>query len=218
MGEDSVFQNIGNVLSRIDEIKRRYGVNSKVVYPGFDYLLDREMKIETPEGASGGEPVEQIDENRVKGPEMPENTNINISGKVTAETEGQNTDLYSEIIKEASQRFKIPEQLISAVIKQESGFNRNAVSPKGAMGLMQLMPATASILGVEDPFNAEENIIGGTRYLRELINIYGGNLNKALAAYNAGPQKVDEDIPDIPETRDFIQSVLNYYDTFSKYE
>jgi len=102
------------------------------------------------------------------------------------------------------------------VIQQESDFKEDAVSKKGAQGLMQLMPGTAGLLGVEDPFDAEENIFGGTRYLRELIDLYGGNLNKALAAYNAGPNRVGDTIPRIPETVNYIRSVLDYYNQFSK--
>ena len=83
---------------------------------------------------------------------------------------------------------------------------------------MQLMPVTAEVLGVENPFDIEENIFGGTRYLRELINRYDGNLNRALAAYNAGPQRVKGVIPNISETVNFIDSVLRNYETFSKYE
>ena len=218
MSESSVFQNIGNVLSRIDEIKRKYGVNKTVVYPGFDYLLNQEMKDDTEAAALESHTVVKGEEGTGQDQKIQLNTDTNTDGIIAVDTAEQNTEAFNEIIKEASQRFKIPEQLISAVIKQESDFNQTAVSPKGAMGLMQLMPDTASLLGVADPFNAEENIFGGTRYLRELINMYGGNLNKALAAYNAGPQRVGEDVPDIPETTDFIQSVLDYYDTFSKYE
>ncbi len=217
MSESSVFQNIGNVLSRIDEIKRKYGVNKTVAYPGFDYWLDREMQIEHEEDAVENLQLKKSVEETAPAREIPLIKNMN-TGSGTKEDTAQNTDMFDDIIRKASQRFMVPEQLISAVIKQESDFDQTAVSPKGAMGLMQLMPATATFLGVEDPFNAEENIFGGTQYLRELINLYNGNLNKALAAYNAGPQRVGEDIPDIPETKDFIQSVLDYYNAFSKYD
>ena len=217
MSESSVFQNIGNVLSRIDEIKRKYGVNKTVAYPGFDYWLEREMQVEQEGDAVENLRVEKSEEETAQAPDTTRINGTN-SGDSMNEVTGQNTDLFNEIIREASQRFMVPEQLISAVIKQESNFDQAAVSHKGAMGLMQLMPGTAAVLGVEDPFNAEENIFGGTQYLRELINMYNGNLNKALAAYNAGPQRVGEDIPDIPETKDFIQSVLDYYNAFSKYD
>jgi hypothetical protein len=217
MSESSVFQNIGNVLSRIDEIKRKYGVNKQVEYPGFDYWLDREMEIKKEEDSVENLRVEKSDEEPAPAQDTLLNKDMD-SGNGLSEDTGQNPDMFNNIIREASQRFMIPEQLISAVIKQESNFDQTAVSPKGAMGLMQLMPGTADFLGVDDPFNAEENIFGGTQYLRELINLYNGNLNKALAAYNAGPRRVGEDIPDIPETKDFIQSVLDYYNAFSKYD
>jgi len=122
-----------------------------------------------------------------------------------------------DIIHKASEEYRLPVSLIKAIIKQESGFNDKAISNKGALGLMQLMPETAAILGVEDPFNIEENIIGGSKYLRELIDRYGGNLKNALAAYNAGPNKVKDKIPDIDETKTFIKSVIDFYNNYSKY-
>lgn len=207
MSESSVFQNIESVLTRIDEIKRKYGVKRKITYPGFDNNFEQELQRAEPK-------TEQVTQKADKKNEGPV-TAVRSGEKGTAPG---STGVLDDIIKAASQTYRIPEPLIRAVIKQESNFDQSAVSNKGAMGLMQLMPGTAEFLGVEDPFNAEENIYGGTRYLRELINSYEGNLNKALAAYNAGPNRVGEDIPDIPETKDFIQSVLNYYDTFSKYK
>jgi soluble lytic murein transglycosylase-like protein len=147
-----------------------------------------------------------------------------VSGSAGLNTDGRGVDgmgtggsiPFKKIIQAAAQRYELPEPLIRAVIQQESGFDGSAVSPKGAMGLMQLMPETAGLLGVNDPFDVEENVLGGTRYLRELINLYGGNLNKALAAYNAGPNRVTDEIPNIPETRDYVRSVLDYYESFSK--
>jgi soluble lytic murein transglycosylase-like protein len=124
--------------------------------------------------------------------------------------------MYETTIEAAADRFSLPSALIRAVIKQESNFDPRAVSHKGAMGLMQLMPETAESLGVEDPFDPDQNIFGGTRYLVDLINLYEGNLNKALAAYNAGPQRVKTRIPNIPETRDFVDAVLHYYERYSK--
>jgi len=121
------------------------------------------------------------------------------------------------VIKAASEEYHLPVSLIKAVIKQESGFNDQAVSKKGAMGLMQLMPETAAVLGVKNPFDIEENISGGSRYLRELINKYDGDLIKALAAYNAGPDRVKDKIPNIDETKQFIESVMDIYNNYSKY-
>ena len=118
------------------------------------------------------------------------------------------------IILEAAQIHRLPPTLIKAVIKSESNFCSWAVSPKGAMGLMQLMPGTADLLGVREPFNPRENILGGCRYLRELIDLFGGNLPLALASYNAGFQRVIDcgyRIPSIKETQDFVTAVMGRY-------
>jgi soluble lytic murein transglycosylase-like protein len=108
--------------------------------------------------------------------------------------------------------------LIKAIIKAESGFDRYAVSSRGAQGLMQLMPATAKELKVFDPFNPEQNIDGGVRYLRSLLKMFNGNLVLSLAAYNAGPTLVKKTggVPRINETRRYIKKVLAYYDQFNK--
>lgn len=120
---------------------------------------------------------------------------------------------YSTIIKQASRRFGIESSLIKAVIKAESDFDHKAVSRKGARGLMQLMPKTIDHMEVKDPFNPEENIFGGTRYLSLLLERFNNDKKLALAAYNAGPEKVDkyQGVPPFPETKSFISKVLNYY-------
>ncbi len=120
---------------------------------------------------------------------------------------------YDYIIKQASKRFKIDPSLIRAVIKAESDFDENAVSQKGAQGLMQLMPGTANDMDVDNPFNPEENIFGGTRYLGLMMKRFKKNIKLALAAYNAGPEKVEEykGIPPFKETKNFIRRVLKYY-------
>jgi soluble lytic murein transglycosylase-like protein len=118
------------------------------------------------------------------------------------------------IIREAAQIYQLPPSLIRAVIKVESNFVHLAVSPKGAMGLMQLMPGTARLLGVEEPFNPRDNIHGGCRYLRMLIDEFGGSLPLALAAYNAGPQRVVDSgfrVPEIKETQEFLTQVIGRY-------
>jgi soluble lytic murein transglycosylase-like protein len=118
------------------------------------------------------------------------------------------------IIQEASLLYGLPVPLIQAVIKAESNFHCWAVSPKGAMGLMQLMPETAASLGVKDPFNPRENIHGGCRYLRIMLDNCKGSLPLALAAYNAGYQRVVScgfQIPPIKETQGFVTEVLGRY-------
>ncbi len=116
---------------------------------------------------------------------------------------------YIAHIREAAQETRLSEDLIRAVIKQESGGDSTAVSPKGAAGLMQLMPDTARAVGVSDRFDPRENILGGARYLRQLVDRFG-NLENALAAYNAGPGNVERHngVPPFPETQNYVRRVL----------
>ena len=116
-----------------------------------------------------------------------------------------------EHIARAGARIGIDPDFIHSVIKAESGYNAAAVSPKGAQGLMQLMPATASRLGVNDSFDPAANVEGGTRYLRELLLRYNGDAQKALAAYNAGPERVEQykGVPPYRETRSYVSRVIN---------
>ena len=118
--------------------------------------------------------------------------------------------LYDEVIVEHSRMHNIRPDLVRAVVQVESAFNPYAVSPKGAQGLMQLMPATARALGVSNPFNPFDNIRGGVRYLRQLLDRYGNDEVLALAAYNAGPQavaKYGEKVPPYSETRNYVSKV-----------
>ena len=125
----------------------------------------------------------------------------------------QSPSSFDPIIRTASQRYGVDEGLIKAVIRQESDFNPTAVSRAGARGLMQLMPGTAAGLGVKDSFNPEQNIMAGTRFLKDMINRYGGDVDSALAAYNWGPGNVDKSrgayLP--RETREYLVKVKRYY-------
>lgn len=119
------------------------------------------------------------------------------------------TDL-NQVVNEASGRYRLDPDLVNSVIKAESAFNVHAVSPKGARGLMQLMPGTASQLGVPNAFDAQANVEGGTKYLRELLERYNFDLVKALAAYNAGPQRVEQfgGVPPYYETRAYVAKIV----------
>ncbi|MBU1487066.1 lytic transglycosylase domain-containing protein [bacterium] len=119
----------------------------------------------------------------------------------------------SSLIQAYGAKYDVDPALISSIIKAESNFDPRAVSSAGAEGLMQLMPGTARELGVENSFDVEENIEAGTRYFKGLLDRFGGNLELALAAYNAGPQRVERasGIPNIKETKGYVSKVLKHY-------
>jgi len=123
---------------------------------------------------------------------------------------------YNKEIEKASEKFGIESSLIKAVIHAESAFNHRAVSSKGAQGLMQLMPYTADALSVDDPYNPEDNIFGGTKYLSMLMERFKKNTQLVLAAYNAGPESVEkyDGVPPFEETKTFVKKVMKYYDEY----
>ena len=122
---------------------------------------------------------------------------------------------YDSIINEASEKYSVPKDLIKAVIKQESNYMPNAVSSKGAIGLMQVMPSTGALLGIEDKELLKDpytNIMTGTKYLSQMLNRYDGRLDLSLSAYNAGPNLVDklQRIPNIDETKNYVKNIIGY--------
>lgn len=121
----------------------------------------------------------------------------------------------NDVVNSASATYHLDPDLVNSVIHAESGFNAHAVSPKGARGLMQLMPGTASQLGVNDAFDPQSNVTGGSRYLRELLERYNFDLVKALAAYNAGPERVEQyrGVPPFRETRAYVARIVHEYNT-----
>jgi len=120
---------------------------------------------------------------------------------------------YEDIITTAAARAEVDPTLVRAIIHAESGFNPRAVSPKGALGLMQLMPEVAKSLGVKNPYRPEENVGGGCRYLAQLLTRYRGDLEMALAAYNAGPGAVERHggVPPYSETQEYVKRVLELH-------
>lgn len=128
------------------------------------------------------------------------------------------TDRYDDLITEASKKHGVSFSLLKALIKTESDFNPRAISSAGAKGLMQIMPENIRALNIKDPFDPLENIMGGARYLKQLITRFDGKLPMALAAYNAGPNIVDryKRIPPFKETEDFVEKVMKYYSIFKK--
>ncbi len=123
---------------------------------------------------------------------------------------------YDKWIRQAATLYQLPEELVRAVMKVESDFDPRAVSSAGAQGLMQLMPETATRMQVRDPFDPRENIFGGVRYLRILANLFNGDLDLTIAAYNAGEGAVERanGVPDYPETVDYVVRVRTYYNAY----
>ena len=133
--------------------------------------------------------------------------------KTSANTQNITREQISQIVSKISAKYNVDEKLVNAVIRQESGFNVKAKSKAGAMGLMQLMPATARGLGVTDAYNPVQNIEGGVKYLSNLLKKYNGNVVLALAAYNAGSGAVDKysGVPPYKETQNYVRSILANY-------
>jgi len=128
----------------------------------------------------------------------------------------QNPSAFDSLIEDSSRRYQLDPALVKAVVQAESNFNPSAVSAAGAQGLMQLMPGTAASLGVTDSLDPVQNVNGGARLLRDLLNRYDQNVSLALAAYNAGPGAVDKygGVPPYAETQRYVPRILNLYKTY----
>ena len=183
-------------LRRINQIERQFAV------------LDKNNEVENSFKKALNTAMSENEKAENKETKLPEITSIS-SFKTTTNA----LPNFEDIIREQSAKNGVDENLLKAVIKTESGFNPNARSGAGAMGLMQLMPQTAESLGVLDPYNPEQNVEGGTKYLKKLLSKYDGNKEMALAAYNAGPGTVDRygGIPPYRETQNYVKSILATY-------
>lgn len=194
-----MLEGLSSVLARIAEIK------SNFTNYGSGGVVDV-----TPHSAAGPAAVRS---GSVK-PFFPEYLLQATQLQANAASVGSNSD-YDEMINQAAEKYNIDASLVKAVIQAESGFNPHATSSAGAQGLMQLMPSTSRALGVSDPFDAAQNIDGGTRYLKQQIDRYG-DVDLALAAYNAGPGSVAKynGIPPYRETQNYVAKVLSCADKY----
>ena len=183
------------VMQRINEIRQRF------------QPARRGGEQQPPASDFGVELSRRLDEN---GPSRRSGSTRMPAAESTDATAAQ---AIRDLARDYAARNRVSPSLVNAVIEAESSYNPRAVSPRGAMGLMQLMPEVAQSLGVENPFEPEENIRGGVSLLRRLLDKYRGDYRLALAAYNAGEAAVDRagGVPDFPETREYVNRVIQAY-------
>jgi soluble lytic murein transglycosylase-like protein len=182
------------------ELRMLIGPNTRL----FPNAADQSSYVDIPTAE-----IERIEPDLTPVSEPVATTQIQVAPAAPAAKVPATVDVH-QAVAEASDRYRLDPDLLDSVIRAESGFNPHAVSPKGAQGLMQLMPDTASKLGVPNAFDPAANVDGGTRYLRELLERYNFDLIKALAAYNAGPHRVEQykGVPPYRETRHYVASIV----------
>lgn len=185
-------EGVYSCMERISEIKKRFGLMNE------NAKTNQNTEVDGSEG----------DLKRTFSEILSDRT-----GASSSQQGNMSKDDIENLIEKISIKEGVSPSLVKAVVENESSYNTMAVSPKGAMGLMQLMPETAKELGVNDSFSAEENIEGGVKYLKGLLNKYQWDYKKALAAYNAGPKLVDSynGVPPIKETAEYVKRVLDSY-------
>ncbi|MBQ3312122.1 lytic transglycosylase domain-containing protein [bacterium] len=161
-------------------------------------------------------PVQNNNESKKTEEDFKEVLDKNVKNVKNVKTEPVPTEKIESLIEEYSEKNKLDKDLVKSVVRHESGFNVNATSKCGAMGLMQLMPATAEGLGVINAYDAEQNIAGGTKYLKGLMDRFDNNKELALAAYNAGPNAVKKygGIPPYKETQNYVKCIMKTYDNY----
>lgn len=192
-------EGLNSIIHRIDELNMRFGINTANYQENVNKTAATGgVEQEKPQRLENGSFATELD--KAMSMESRGAVGMNISGDTNS------------LIKEAAARYQVDPRLVAAVAQTESGGNQEAVSPAGAVGVMQLMPETAAGLGV-NPYDKRQNIEGGAKYLRQMMDTFGGDVQKAVAAYNAGPQAVKEynGIPPYRETQDYVNKVLDIY-------
>lgn len=158
--------------------------------------------------------LKQVNADIIKeSPQISFSNALQEAGAIQTNTQAATKSQILNVVNQIAEKHGVDEKLVQALIKQESGFNPKAKSKAGAMGLMQLMPSTAKNLGVQDPYNIIQNVEGGVKYLKSMLNKYNGNVILALAAYNAGPGAVDkyDGVPPYKETQNYVKNILANY-------
>ena len=192
------------IQARISEIQRRFGIEGPVpgTTVGFQRALDAELKKNdgaTPPQTAGTGTTTKADAAKV----TPSGASTQLSSASNETT---------RFIQEAAAKYGLDSRLVAAVAEAESSGNQSEVSDVGAVGVMQLMPDTAAALGV-NPYDEKQNIEGGAHYLKQMLDTFGGDMKKAIAAYNAGPQAVKDygGVPPYAETQNYVNKVLDLY-------
>lgn len=211
---------VRHIQARIAAIQEQFGIPGGVPGLDFDSVLnkaihkgDKGQPVQA-EGAVAASAVEAVVAAETR-KESAASREVKLTG-YAPHTRGGGTLLsdasLSQLVKAASDKYQIDPKLVSAVAEVESGGNQGAESPAGAIGVMQLMPDTAAALGV-NPYDKQQNIEGGAKYLRQMLDSFGGDVKKAVAAYNAGPNAVKKygGVPPYPETQDYVDKVLDLY-------
>ena len=207
-------------LNRIQDIEYKVGIRRPVGgAASFRQMLTEEIKSKTPKrsapavNAKGAQPSNSASPSKpAQGAGNTTRTGAEPKTAAARETAAPPDSAYYETIRQAAGKYGVDPKLVSAVAEVESGFQQGAVSATGAVGVMQLMPETAESLGV-NPYDAAQNIEGGAQYLKQMLDTFDGDLRKAVAAYNAGPEAVREygGVPPYSETQQYVSSVLDLY-------
>ena len=198
---------ISAVQQRITEIQEQIGFPARIPVPGTDFsqALQREME-------KGAEVKPTAPAESASTPQKPEPVTRGTESGGNYRGATAETGSMAELMDAAAKKYNVDARLVSAVAEVESDKDQSVISSAGAIGVMQLMPETAAALGV-DPYDTAQNIEGGTKYLRQMLDSFGGDVKKALAAYNAGPQAVRDynGVPPYRETQNYVNKVLDIY-------
>lgn len=199
---------VRHVQARIAQLQEQFGMPGNLPGTGFSQKLEKEMQK-----SLGVTEAQKTSESAVQenSQPLPAVQKMDTAKTVLADMPLADQNL-STLIEAAARKYKVDPKLVAAVAEVESNGNQDAVSSVGAIGVMQLMPDTAASLGV-DPYNKQQNIEGGAKYLRQMLDTFGGDTKKAVAAYNAGPGAVKDygGVPPYKETQNYVNKVLDIY-------